>query len=158
VIAFLIIAICDPPSATRAFSRTLSRHTAYEHVIFALDSNVAQSVCADLDLALDIGVGIVDLNDFGGLIPAASPRSLSAETLASVLRNNPLCQHRRLKSLDLQRRRCASTSTASASRRRSGARSAYRTPMKTASSVRPTDDINSSSLINLAPTSGLSRR
>ena len=59
-----------------------------------MDSKVAQSICADLDLALNIGVGIVDLNDFGRSI---SPRSLSVETLASVLRDNPLCQQHRLK-------------------------------------------------------------
>jgi hypothetical protein len=69
-------------------------HTAYEHVLFPpLDSNVAQGICADLEQALDIGVSIVDLNDFGGSIRAVSPRSLSAETLASVLRDNPLGQH-----------------------------------------------------------------
>jgi len=69
-------------------------HTAYEHVLFPpLDSKVAMRICADLERALDIGVSIVDLNDFGGSIRAVSPRSLSAETLASVLRDNPLGQH-----------------------------------------------------------------
>jgi hypothetical protein len=69
-------------------------HTAYEHVLFPpLDSKVALRICADLERALDIGVSIVDLNDFGGSIRAVSPRSLSAETLASVLRDNPLGQH-----------------------------------------------------------------
>jgi hypothetical protein len=69
-------------------------HTAYEHVLFPpLDSDVAQRICADLERALDIGVSIVDLNDFGGSIRAVSPRSLSAETLASVLSDNPLGQH-----------------------------------------------------------------
>jgi hypothetical protein len=58
-----------------------------------LDSDVAQGICADLEQALDIGVSIVDLNDFGGSIRAVSPRSLSAETLASVLGDNPLGQH-----------------------------------------------------------------
>jgi len=43
---------------------------------------------------VDIGVSIVDLNDFGGSIRAVSPRSLSAETLAAVLSDNPLGQHR----------------------------------------------------------------
>jgi hypothetical protein len=65
----------------------------YEHVIFPpLDAKVAQGICADLERALDIGVSIVDLNDFGGSIRAVSPRSLSAETLAAVLSDNPLGQ------------------------------------------------------------------
>jgi hypothetical protein len=69
-------------------------HTAYERVLFPpLESNVARRICAVLERALDIGVSIVDLNDFGGSIRAVSPRSLSAETLASVLRDNPLGQH-----------------------------------------------------------------
>jgi hypothetical protein len=70
-------------------------HTPYEHVLLPpLDSNVARGICADLERALDIGVSIVDLNDFGGSIRAVSPRSLSAETLAAVLSDNPLGQHR----------------------------------------------------------------
>ena len=65
----------------------------YEHVLFPpLDTKVAQGICADLERALDIGVSIVDLNDFGGSIRAVSPRSLSAETLAAVLSDNPLGQ------------------------------------------------------------------
>ena len=69
-------------------------HTAYEHVLLpALDSKDAQRICDDLERALDIGVSIVDLNDFGGSIRAVSPRSLPAETLASVLSDNPLGQH-----------------------------------------------------------------
>ena len=69
-------------------------HTAYEHVLLPpLDTNVAQQICADLEQALDIGVSIVDLNDFGGSIRAVSPRSLSEETLAAVLSDNPLGQH-----------------------------------------------------------------
>ena len=70
-------------------------HTPYEHVLLPpLDTKVAQGICADLERALDIGVSIVDLNDFGGSIRAVSPRSLSAETLAAVLSDNPLGQHR----------------------------------------------------------------
>ena len=65
----------------------------YEHVLFPpLDAKVAQRICADLEGALDIGVSIVDLNDFGGSIRGISPRSLSAETLAAVLSDNPLGQ------------------------------------------------------------------
>ena len=65
----------------------------YEHVIFPpLDAKVAQKICAYLERALDIGVSIVDLNDFGGSIRAVSPRSLSDETLSAVLSDNPLGQ------------------------------------------------------------------
>jgi hypothetical protein len=71
-------------------------HTAYEHMLFPpLDPKVAQRICAELEQALDIGVSIVDLNDFGGSIRAVSPRSLSKETLAAVLSDNPLGQHLR---------------------------------------------------------------
>ena len=71
-------------------------HTPYEHMLFPpLDPEVAQGICADLERALDIGVSIVDLNDFGGSIRAVSPRSLSKETLAAVLSDNPLGQHLR---------------------------------------------------------------
>ena len=45
----------------------------YEHVLFPpLDAKVAQKICADLERALDIGVSIVDLNDFGGSIRMVS--------------------------------------------------------------------------------------
>jgi F420-0:gamma-glutamyl ligase len=65
----------------------------YEQVLFPpLDAKVAQKICADLEQATDIGVSIVDLNDFGGSIRAVSPRSLSQETLAAVLSDNPLGQ------------------------------------------------------------------
>jgi F420-0:gamma-glutamyl ligase len=65
----------------------------YEHVLFPpLDTKVAQQICADLEQALDIGVSIVDLNDFGGSIRAVSPRSLPEKTLAAVLSDNPLGQ------------------------------------------------------------------
>jgi hypothetical protein len=65
----------------------------YEHVLFPpFETKVAQRLCADLERALDIGVSIVDLNDYGGSIRAVSPRSVSAETLATVLGDNPLGQ------------------------------------------------------------------
>jgi hypothetical protein len=65
----------------------------YEHVLFPpLDTKVAQKICADLEGALDIGVSIVDLNDYGGSIRGISPRSLSERTLAAVLSDNPLGQ------------------------------------------------------------------
>jgi hypothetical protein len=69
-------------------------HTAYEHVLLPpLDTKVAQQICDDLERALNLGVSIVDLNDFGGSIRAVSSSSLSAETLTAVLRDNPLGQH-----------------------------------------------------------------
>jgi F420-0:gamma-glutamyl ligase-like protein len=65
----------------------------YEHVLFPpLNAKVAHRICTDLERALDIGVSIVDLNDFGGSIRAVSPRSLCEETLAAVLSDNPLGQ------------------------------------------------------------------
>jgi hypothetical protein len=65
----------------------------YEHVLFPpLECTVARNICVDLEQALDIGVSIVDLNDFGGSIRAVSPRSLSEKTLAAVLSDNPLGQ------------------------------------------------------------------
>jgi len=65
----------------------------YENVLFPpLNAKTAQTICADLERALDIGVSIVDLNDFGGSIRAVSPRSLSAKTLTAVLSDNPLGQ------------------------------------------------------------------
>jgi hypothetical protein len=65
----------------------------YEDVLFPpLNNKVAQKMCAELERALDIGVSIVDLNDYGGSIRAVSPRSLSEETLAAVLSDNPLGQ------------------------------------------------------------------
>jgi hypothetical protein len=65
----------------------------YEHVLFPpLEAKVAQKICADLEQALDIGVSIVDLNDYGGSIRAVSPRSLPEKTLAAVLSDNPLGQ------------------------------------------------------------------
>jgi len=65
----------------------------YENVLFPpFDAKVAQKICADLERALDIGVSIVDLNDYGGSIRAVSPRSLSQQTLLAVLSDNPLRQ------------------------------------------------------------------
>lgn len=65
----------------------------YENVLFPpFDTEDAQQICADLERAVDIGVSIVDLNDYGGSIRAVSPRSLSQETLLAVLSDNPLRQ------------------------------------------------------------------
>jgi len=65
----------------------------YEGLLFPpLDAAVAQVICTELEQALGIGVGIVDLNDFGGSIRAVSPQSLPAPTLAAVLADNPMGQ------------------------------------------------------------------
>ena len=65
----------------------------YEGLLFPpLDPAAAQVICADLEQALGVGVGIVDLNDFGGSIRAVSPHSLPAPTLAAVLSDNPMGQ------------------------------------------------------------------
>ena len=58
----------------------------YENVLFPpFDTEDAQQICADLERAVDVGVSIVDLNDYGGSIRAVSPRSISQETLLAVL-------------------------------------------------------------------------
>lgn len=65
----------------------------YEGLLFPpLDPAVARVICADLEQALGVGIGIVDLNDFGGSIRAVSPQSLPAPTLAAVLADNPMGQ------------------------------------------------------------------
>ena len=57
----------------------------YEHLLFPpLETSTAQQICADLERALGIGVGIVDLNDFDGSIRAVSDTSLPPATLAAV--------------------------------------------------------------------------
>jgi F420-0:gamma-glutamyl ligase len=68
----------------------------YENLLFPpLDTSVAQQICANLEQALGLGVGIVDLNDFGGSVRAVSAKSLPAATLAAVLEDNPMGQRRR---------------------------------------------------------------
>jgi F420-0:gamma-glutamyl ligase len=65
----------------------------YEDLLFPpLDPAVAQVMCADLEQALGVGIGIVDVNDFGGSIRAVSPQALAAPTLAAVLADNPMGQ------------------------------------------------------------------
>ena len=65
----------------------------YESLLFPpLEPAVAHDICTDLERALGVGVGIVDLNDFGGSIRAVSPQSLPARTLAAVLADNPMGQ------------------------------------------------------------------
>jgi F420-0:gamma-glutamyl ligase len=65
----------------------------YEHLLFPpMTPAVAQSVCSWLEAELGVGVGIVDLNDFGGRVRGVSPRALSASELARALADNPLRQ------------------------------------------------------------------
>jgi F420-0:gamma-glutamyl ligase len=67
----------------------------YESLLFPpLEPAVAHEISTDLERALGVGVGvgIVDLNDFGGSIRAVSPQSLPARTLAAVLADNPMGQ------------------------------------------------------------------
>jgi hypothetical protein len=65
----------------------------YESLLFPpLEPAVAHDISTDLERALGVGVGIVDLNDFGGSIRAVSPQSLPARTLAAVLADNPMGQ------------------------------------------------------------------
>jgi hypothetical protein len=65
----------------------------YENLLFPpLKPAVAHWICTELERALGIGVSIVDLNDYGGSIRAASRRSLPTATLAAVLRDNPMRQ------------------------------------------------------------------
>jgi hypothetical protein len=65
----------------------------YEDLLFPpLAPADAQSICAELERALGVGVAIVDLNDFGGSIRAVSQRSLPARILAAVLADNPMGQ------------------------------------------------------------------
>lgn len=68
----------------------------YEDLLFPpLQPTVAQQICTDLEQAVGIGVGIVDLNDFGGSIRAVSATSIPAPTLAAILEDNPMGQRRR---------------------------------------------------------------
>ena len=166
-------------------------------------------LCADLERAVDIGVSIVDLNDYGGSIRAVSPRSLvgrdagrcsvttryasdsparHSSSSGPLTLTDPWLDQRQqsspvgsepsvcraydsnvlafgvgptrgfhLRDGRHDRRRRATTSMASASSRRSGARSAYKTPMKTASKVSPTAATNNASLNSPEPRTGPSR-
>jgi hypothetical protein len=49
-------------------------------------------MCSDLEELLGVGVAIVDLNDYGGSIRAASPKAVPPKTLARVLADNPMRQ------------------------------------------------------------------
>ncbi|WP_246186873.1 hypothetical protein [Microlunatus speluncae] len=65
----------------------------YEHLLFPpLDPVTAQQLCDQLEDALDRGVAIIDLNDFGGTIRATSRRAPATQTLHWLLRANPLGQ------------------------------------------------------------------
>jgi F420-0:gamma-glutamyl ligase len=65
----------------------------YEHLLFPpLPADDAQAICAELQDALGVGVGIVDLNDFGGRVRGVSSMALRADELAHALADNPLRQ------------------------------------------------------------------
>jgi hypothetical protein len=65
----------------------------YEDVLFPpLQAAIAEEICDSLQDALGVGVGIVDLNDFGGRIRAVSSRALPTLELARVLSDNPMRQ------------------------------------------------------------------
>jgi len=65
----------------------------YEHLLFPpMSATVAEAVSARLENELGVGVGIVDLNDFGGRVRGVSPRAVPAPELARVLADNPLRQ------------------------------------------------------------------
>jgi F420-0:gamma-glutamyl ligase len=65
----------------------------YEHLLFPpLAAADAAAVCAWLETELGVGVGIVDLNDFGGRVRGVSAGALPATVLARVLADNPLRQ------------------------------------------------------------------
>lgn len=65
----------------------------YEDRLFPpLPEPLAQQVCRELEEVVDHGVAIVDLNDYGGTIRAASPKAMPHHVLAKVLADNPLRQ------------------------------------------------------------------
>jgi F420-0:gamma-glutamyl ligase len=67
----------------------------FEHLLFPpLHPQDAAALCARLESALGVGVAIVDINDFGGTVRAASRRSLPPRELRRILADNPLGQRR----------------------------------------------------------------
>jgi hypothetical protein len=65
----------------------------FEHLLLPpLQPPDAAALCARLECELGAGVAIVDINDFGGTVRAASGRSLPGELLRAVLADNPLGQ------------------------------------------------------------------
>jgi hypothetical protein len=65
----------------------------YEHLLFPpMDPTDARAVCTWLESELGVGVGVVDLNDFGGRVRGVSPLALPPTVLARVLADNPLRQ------------------------------------------------------------------
>jgi hypothetical protein len=63
-----------------------------ERLIPPLPGLEAAMMCSDLEELLGVGVAIVDLNDYGGSIRAASPKAVPPKTLARVLADNPMRQ------------------------------------------------------------------
>lgn len=65
----------------------------YEDKLFPpFEPDEATAICKDLELKLDTGVAIIDINDAYGSIRGVSPRALPAQTLSDVLVDNPLGQ------------------------------------------------------------------
>ena len=65
----------------------------YEDKLFPpFDTDEATEICTDLELKLDTGVAIIDINDAYGSIRGVSPRALPAQLLSDVLVDNPLGQ------------------------------------------------------------------
>jgi hypothetical protein len=65
----------------------------YEGILLPpLPVPVANEIVQDLERTLGIGVAIVDINDRGGSVRATSPSAIDAETLRTVLADNPLGQ------------------------------------------------------------------
>ena len=62
----------------------------YEEVLFPpLDANVAQKICADLEQAVEIGVSIVDLNDFRWFNPRSVSTIAAPEDAGSRAQRQP---------------------------------------------------------------------
>jgi hypothetical protein len=65
----------------------------YEHVLFPpFDGAEGTSLCEELAAKLEVGVAIVDINDYGGTIRARSAGALPERTLLGVLADNPMRQ------------------------------------------------------------------
>ncbi|MGW5361139.1 hypothetical protein [Actinopolymorpha pittospori] len=65
----------------------------YEDKLFPpFTTDEATKICADLEVKLDTGVAIIDINDAYGSIRGVSRRALPARLLSGVLVDNPLGQ------------------------------------------------------------------
>lgn len=67
----------------------------YEHLLFPpFDVAEATELCEELAAKLEVGVAIVDINDYGGTIRARSAGALPERTLLGALADNPMRQRR----------------------------------------------------------------